>query len=109
MEPNPMQPNPYCFPEWDLARPIPKRRLDFVLEETAWLAVKASRESKDVCVDSWGLEPETDWDREVGRGRVSLESSAGACYVKDKGGGTYNLKIMNFNSLFTPASRFECL
>ena len=67
-----MQPDPYRFPEWDLARPIPKRHLDFVLEETACLAVKASWESKDVCVDSWGLEPKTDWGREVGAGQGIL-------------------------------------
>lgn len=104
-----MQSNPYRFPEWDLARPAPKRHLGFGLEETAWLAVKASWGSMDACVDSWGQEPETDWGRKLGQGRVSLESSAGARYMKNKGGGTYNLKIMNFNSLFTPASCFECL
>lgn len=47
-----MQPNPYGFLEWDLARPIPKRHLDFVLEETTCLAVKASQESMDACGSS---------------------------------------------------------
>lgn len=44
---------------------------------------------------------------ELGQGGV--EFSTGACYVKDWSRGTYNLKIMDFNSLLAPASRFECL
>lgn len=47
-----------------------QRNIDFVLEETACLAVKASWESKDVCVGSWGLEPETDRAEKSGQGRV---------------------------------------
>lgn len=42
-------------------------------------------------------------------GQDSVENSAGAYYVEDQSGGTYNLKIMDFNSLLTPASCFECL
>lgn len=42
-------------------------------------------------------------------GQGSVETSAGACYVKERSRGTYNLKIMDFNSLLAPASRFECL
>lgn len=84
--------------------------LDLALEETAWLAVKASWESVGACVDVWGLESEIQLAREVKAEQgIPRESSAGMFYMKDKGGGTYNLKIMNFNSLFTPASCFECL
>lgn len=44
---------------------------------------------------------------ELGQGGV--EFSTGVCYVEDQSRGTYDLKIMDFNSLLAPASRFECL
>lgn len=38
--------------------------------------MKASQESKNVCVDGWRLEPETDWDREVKAEQGVLKSPA---------------------------------
>lgn len=58
----------------------PKGNFDFVLEESVSLWEQAG-ENKVICVDSWGLEPETNWGRETesGQGILRVQSWSVLC------------------------------